>query len=181
MKTLDGALQALDALTERLGRAAAWLSLALVGVTCWIVAARYVFNSGSIAVQESVIYLNSLLFILCSGYTLKHHGHVRVDIFYAKASLRYRAWVDLLGTFLLLLPLCGFLLWISWDYVESSWRVREQSGEAGGLPWVYLLKTLILVLAGLLALQGLAEALRAARVLHGGSAGTATEAERTVV
>lgn len=180
MKAIERLLRGLDALSEGLGRATAWLALVQVLVTCWIVVARYVFNSGSIAMQESITYLNALLFILCAGYTLRHNAHVRVDIFYAKASPRFRLWVDLLGTLLMLLPLCGFLLWISWDYAAAAWRIHERSAESSGLPWVYLLKSLIVVLPVLLALQGLAEALRAACRLFG-PAPSAREPENTAL
>jgi TRAP-type mannitol/chloroaromatic compound transport system permease small subunit len=118
--------------------------------------------------QESLLYLNALLFVLGSAYTLKHDGHVRVDIFYSRMSSRNKALIDLAGTLLLLLPVCGFILWSSWDYVALSWRVREGSAETSGLPFIYLLKTLILVLAALLSWQGVAEILKALRLLRGG-------------
>lgn len=155
----------IDRFTETLGRLAAWFSVLMVLVTCYIVVTRYVFNVGSIAVQESALYLNALLFMLCAGFTLKHNGHVRVDVFYGKASDRYRAAVDLAGSLFLLMPVCIFIFATSWDYVAAAWRIREQSGDPGGLTWVYLLKTLILVMAGLLILQGIAEVLRNIAVL----------------
>ena len=94
----------------------------------------------------------------CIG--VKANGHVRVDIFYRKLSARGQALVNLFGTLLLLLPFCGFLLWISWDYVAVAWTLREGSREAGGLPLVYLLKTLIPLGALLLAIQGISLAFR---------------------
>lgn len=160
MRNVTAAIDLLDRLADGIGRAAAWLSLLLVLVTCGIVVARYVFSSGSAAAQDSLNYINALLFMLCAAWTLRHDGHVRVDLFYARASPRTRAWVDLLGGLLLLLPVCLFLIAMSWDYVQASWRVREHSPVPGGLPWVYLLKTLIPLMAGLLILQGVAEILR---------------------
>ncbi len=152
----------LEALSEWLGRAVAWLTVAMVLVTVGIVVARYGFGGGSIAVQESVLYMHALVFLVGAGYTLKHDKHVRVDIFYQAMSPRRRALVDLLGSLLLLLPVCGFIFWISLDFVAASWSMNrgqgEASAEAGGLPYVYLLKTLIPVAAALLALQGLAAA-----------------------
>ena len=132
----------------------------MVLVTFYIVVSRYVFNSGSIAIQESVIYLNALLFLLTSAFTLKHDGHVRVDIFYGPAGPRYKAWVNMLGGLFLLLPVMVFILWVSWDYVMAAWRVKETSPEAGGIPYVYLLKSLIVVMALLVIVQGLTEILR---------------------
>jgi len=149
-----------DAATEGLGKTASWCAIAMVLVTFYIVVSRYVFSSGSIAIQESLIYLNALLFMLTCAYTLKHDGHVRVDIFYGPGSPRYKAWVNLLGGLFLLLPVAVFILWVCWDYVQSSWRIHETSPEAGGIPYVYLLKSLIVVMAGLVILQGITEILR---------------------
>ena len=134
-----------------------WLASVLVLVTAIVVLLRYAFQAGSIALQESLIYINALLFTLGAAHTLKHDGHVRVDIFYSRMSGRNRALVDLVGTLLLLFPLCGFILWTSWDYVSLSWQIRERSAETSGLPFVYLLKTTILLLAGFLLWQGCAE------------------------
>lgn len=155
----------LDAVAEWTGRAAAWLALALVLVTFTVVVLRYGFDIGSIALQESILYLNAGLFMLGAAYTLKHDAHVRVDIFYRGFSARAKAWVDLCGALLLLLPVFAFLLWISADYVAGAWALHEGSREAGGLPYVYLLKTLIPVSAVLLMLQGLSQALASLVVL----------------
>jgi TRAP-type mannitol/chloroaromatic compound transport system permease small subunit len=149
-----------DALNERLGRAVSWLTLLMVGVTFLVVVLRYVFDLGWIAMQESVTYMHAVVFMLGAAFTLKHHGHVRVDIVYRRLGRRGRAWVDLFGGLLLLLPMCLFIAWISWDYVAASWGVTEGSREAGGLPGVFLLKTLILIMPVLLALQALAGVLR---------------------
>ncbi len=155
----------LDQVAERTGRAAAWLALALVLVTFSVVVLRYLFAFGSIALQEAALYLHASLFLLGAAYTLKADAHVRVDIFYRHLAARGRAVVDLLGALLLLLPVCGFLLWISWDYVASAWALHEGSRETGGLPYVYLLKTLIPLAAGLLILQGISQALHSLATL----------------
>lgn len=157
----------LDQLADRTGHAAAWLALALVLVTFSVVVLRYVFEIGSIALQESILYLHASLFLLGAAYTLKIDGHVRVDIIYRHLSRRGRAFVDLLGALLLLLPVCSFLLWISWDYVATAWSLHEGSRETGGLPYVYLLKTLIPVAAALLILQGISQALSSLSMLGG--------------
>lgn len=141
-------------INEWTGRAVAWLTVLMVIITFSVVVLRYGFDLGSIAMQESVIYLHALNFMLGAAYTLKHDAHVRVDIFYQKMTSRGKAWVDLFGTLLLLLPMCGFIGWSSWDYVATAWSVREASGEAGGLPFVYLLKSTLLVMPALLILQG---------------------------
>ncbi len=122
--------------------------------------------------QESVIYLHSMVFMLGAAYTLKQNAHVRVDIFYEKLSSRRRAWIDLLGSMLLLVPFCLFIMVISWNYVGLSWSLLEGSREAGGLPAVFLLKTLIPVMAALVMLQGIAQAMRSILILRGYSADT---------
>lgn len=150
----------LDALNEWLGRVVSWVSLGMVVTTFIVVLLRYVFDLGWIWLQESVTFMHATLFLLGAAYTMKHQGHVRVDIFYNNFTPRQRDWIDLLGTLLLLLPVCIFILFISWDYVAQSWQLHEGSREAGGLNGVYLLKTLIPLMALLMILQGLAEASR---------------------
>jgi len=143
----------LDRLAELTGQATAWLTLVLVLVTFTVVVLRYAFQFGSI------LYLHASVFMLGAAYTLRIDGHVRVDIFYRGFSARHKALVNLLGSLLLLLPVCIFLLWSSWGYVATSWSLHEGSREAGGLPYVYLLKTLIPLSALLLILQGVSQVL----------------------
>lgn len=154
----------IDHLTERSGRLLAWFSLGMMVITVLVVILRYLFNLGWIALQESILYLHACAFMLGAAWTLKHDGHVRVDIFYRRLSVRGKAWVDLLGTLLLLLPVCVFIFAISFDYVWASWQLLERSQEAGGLPGVFLLKSLILLQPALLILQGVAEICR--NLLH---------------
>jgi TRAP-type mannitol/chloroaromatic compound transport system permease small subunit len=155
----------IDRLTGAVGRAVAWLALAIVLTQFAIVIMRYVLDIGSIWLQESVIYGHAALFLLAAAWTLRDDGHVRIDIFYADASPRAKAIVNLLGALLLLLPFVAVLAWFTWPYIMRSWAILERSNEIGGLPFVYLLKTLILLFAGLMALQGIAQAIRAAHVL----------------
>jgi TRAP-type mannitol/chloroaromatic compound transport system permease small subunit len=157
----------LDGLNEILGSAVSWLSLLMVLVTFLIVVLRYALDLGWIWLQESVTYMHAALFLVGAAYTLKHEGHVRVDIFYRRFTPRTQAWVDLGGSLLLLLPVCIFIFSVSWEYVAHSWALLEGSREAGGLDGVYLLKSLILVMAGLLVLQGLAQAIRRLLILLG--------------
>ncbi|HEC07275.1 MAG TPA: TRAP transporter small permease subunit [Thiolapillus brandeum] len=139
----------------------------MVLVTFAVVVLRYALDTGWIAMQESITYLHSLVFMLGAAYTLRHQGHVRVDIFYQKFSERGRAWVNLLGTLLLLFPMMSFIVWISWEYVAESWKVMEGSREAGGLPGVFLLKTLLLLMPVAMMLQGLALLLRSLQIIRG--------------
>ncbi|MCU7930330.1 MAG: TRAP transporter small permease subunit [Candidatus Thiodiazotropha sp. (ex Codakia rugifera)] len=158
--SLERLAKLFEQLNEWLGRAVSWLSLLMVLVTFTVVVLRYVFDLGWIWVQESVTFMHGALFLIGAAYTLKHEGHVRVDIFYQRRSPKGRAWVDLFGTLFLLLPVCLFIFSISWDYVAQSWSLQEGSREAGGLDGVYLFKSLILIMAGLLLLQGMTMIIR---------------------
>lgn len=157
MKTLCFLTHLIDAWSERLGWAVSWLTVLMVLLTFTVVMLRYLFNMGWIAMQESITYLHALLFMLGAAYTLKADAHVRVDIFYRPMTARGKAWVDLFGTLFLLLPVCVFLVIISWPYVADSWALKEGSHEAGGVDLVWLLKGIILVMPVLVALQGLAQ------------------------
>lgn len=150
----------LEQVSEISGRFISWLTLFIVLITFIVVVLRYAFDIGSIALQESISYLHAFVFMLGAAYTLKHDGHVRVDIFYRKMSTTKKAWVDLLGTLLLLFPVCLFIFISSWDYVLTSWSQLEESGEAGGLAYVYILKTSLLIMPVLLMLQGTALSLK---------------------
>ncbi|MGD9000748.1 MAG: TRAP transporter small permease subunit [Granulosicoccaceae bacterium] len=158
---------AIDSLNEWTGRSIAWLTVIMVLVQFAIVVLRYAFNTGWIAVQESILFMHALVFLLGAAFTLKRDAHVRVDIFYSKMSARGKAMVDLLGTLVLLLPVCLFIFTMSWGYVADSWRLLEGSREAGGLPGVFLLKSTILLMAGLLVLQGIAMLARSLVTLLG--------------
>ncbi len=137
------------------GKAIAWLTLVMVTLTVGIVILRYGLNLGWIWLQESVTYLHAMVFMLAAAWTLQEDGHVRVDIFYRDRPERHKALVNLLGMLLLLIPFCVFLLLVGWDYVMSSWRLLEGSREPGGLPLVYILKSLILLLPATLLLQAI--------------------------
>ena len=169
MALLPLTVHTIDRFTEACGRMLAWLLLAMALLTTAVVLLRYGFNTGSIMAQEAIIYLHGCVFMLGAAYTLKHDGHVRVDIFYRRFSPRGQAWINAIGGIVLLMPLCGFIAVSSWDYVEASWIIRETSAEAGGIPAVFLLKSLLPLLALNLFLQALAETLRNAAVLVGGS------------
>ena len=161
---------AIDRFTAGIGRAALWCCLYAVLAEFGVVLMRYAFGIGSIKLQESVLYAHAGLFMLAAACTLQVGGHVRVDVFYAQARPRTRALVDLLGALLFLLPFAAAVAALSLPYVERSWAILERSREASGLPFVYLLKTLIPIFALLVGLQGVAQALRAALVLAGSRA-----------
>jgi TRAP-type mannitol/chloroaromatic compound transport system permease small subunit len=157
-----------DRLNEWLGTKLAWLALAMVLLQFVIVVMRYVFGLGSVKLQESIVYLHATVFMVGAGYTLLHNGHVRCDIFYSAASPRAKAMVDLFGVAVFLWPMCALIAWVAWPYVAAAWAVREGSPEGSlGIPGVFLLKSVILVFAALLALQGLALAIHSALLLAG--------------
>ena len=162
---IQGFISFLDNLSEKIGRTIAWLTLFMVVTQFSVVVLRYLFNIGWIAMQESILYMHALVFMLGAAYTLKYDAHVRVDIFYHKMNHRGKAWVDVLGTIFLLLPVCVFIFTYSWEYVASSWALLESSREAGGLPGLFILKTSLLAMASLLGLQGISSLLKNLLVL----------------
>lgn len=150
----------IDHLNDKLAHAVRWLALAMVLITVLVVVLRYVFETGAIALQEAVMYMHGLLFLLGIPYGLKQNTHVRVDMIYSRLKPSRQRWVDLGGHVLLLLPVSAFIFVTSLPYVTASWRVLEGSAEVGGIPAVFLLKTLIPVMAALLFLQGLSEIIK---------------------
>jgi TRAP-type mannitol/chloroaromatic compound transport system permease small subunit len=156
----------IDRLTGAVGRAVAWLAVAIVLAQFAVVVMRYGLGIGSIWMQESILYAHAVLFLLAAAWTLASDGHARIDILYANASPRRRALVDLCGALLLLLPFMAVLAWYAWPYVARSWAIYERSQEVSGLPFVFLLKSVLLLFALLMALQGIAQAIRAWAVLR---------------
>ncbi len=155
----------IDRLNAAIGHGVAWLAIAVVLLQFALVVARYLFGLGSVWLSETVVYAHATLFMLAATWTLQAGGHVRVDIFYADASARAKALVDLIGALLLLLPFMLVLLYLSAPYATRSWTILEHSQETSGLPIVFLLKTLIPLFAILMALQGIAQAIHAATAL----------------
>lgn len=167
MDLLARFVSVVDRMNDLIGKAVAWLTLFMVLITFFVVVMRYGFNWGRVWIQESYVWLHGIVFMVGAGYTLLHGGHVRVDIFYRPGSARFKAWVDLLGSLLLLLPIVLMVFWVSWPYVVESWVKLEGSREAGGLEGLFLLKSMILVFCVLIALQGLSLAARSVLVLRG--------------
>ncbi len=167
MQGLARLVRGIDRLNDRIGEAVSWLTLAMVLVTFLVVVARYGFSWGRIWIQETYVWMHGAVFMLAAGYTLLHDGHVRVDVIYRPASDRFKAWVNLIGALLLLLPMVLVVLVYTVPYVEASWLRLEMSREAGGLPGLFLYKTIIPVFCILVGLQGLALAGRSVLVLRG--------------
>ena len=159
----------LDRISSITGKITAWLTLFMVVVTFIVVIMRYVFDAGLIWVQESVVWMHAVVFMLGAAYTLHAEEHVRVDIFYRTMSERHRAWVDLVGVIVFLMPLCAFLAWASFDFVTQSWSIGESSRESGGLPYPFIpmLKSVLLLMPVAVALQGASLCLKSVQTIRG--------------
>lgn len=158
----------IDGLNHQILSLASWLCLLMVLVQFLVVVMRYVFGTGSIQLQEAVLYMHGVLFMVAAGGALLSNDHVRVDVVYNRLTDRQKAVVELLGCFLFLLPFCGLVVYTSWNYVGQSWKIMEGSREPGGLQAVYLLKSFIPLFAVLLGLQGLSQSIKAYALLTGG-------------
>lgn len=159
-------VRAIDRANEVIGRWTSWLVLSMVLTTFLVAVLRYGFEVGWIWLQEIYVWMHGLVFMVAAGYTLLHDGHVRVDIFYRTSSDRAKAWVNLIGLVLFLLPTLAVIWWSSWPYVALSWQRFEVSREAGGMHGLYLLKTALLVFCVVLFLQGVALAIRSVFILR---------------
>ena len=160
--------ESIDRFSNASGKLVAWLTLLMVIVTCIIVVMRYVFDAGLIWMQESVIWMHGTVFMVGAAYTLLHEDHVRVDVFYRAMSERRRAWVDLIGVLVFLMPLCILLAMTSYDFATFSWSIHEASRESGGLPYPLLpiLKSVLVVMPVAVGLQGISLLLRSAATIR---------------
>lgn len=181
----------IDRLNERIGRVIYWLTLAMVGVGSYNALVRSLsgwvqidpetagwFDTVRIFIGEIALklssnmfielqwYLFSLVFLLGAAYTLKHNAHVRVDVLYTRLSARGKAWINVLGTILFLIPFCILMLWASWPVVEDSWARLEGSSDPGGLPRYPLLTAIPLTFI-LLIVQGGALLIQQIAILRG--------------
>lgn len=161
-----GLAEAIDRMNQALAKAVRWLALIMVLVQFVIVIGRYVFGVNSIAAQESVLYMHATLFMLAAGYTLLVDKHVRVDVFYAKASESVRQRIDIFGHIFLLIPSMVTMLYWSWPSVRNSWKILEGPISVGGIEAVFLLKSLIPAFCILILLQSLSLLVR---LFHQGS------------
>lgn len=166
MTSLLALARLIDALNERIGRLVIWLVLAATLISAGNALVRYALGESSNAWLEIQWYLFGAIFLLAAGYTLKHNGHVRIDVFYGRLGPRGQAWVDLVGGLLFLLPMAVLLAWLAWPMFHEAWATHERSPDAGGLlRWP--VKLLLPVGFALLALQGVAEAIKRLGVLGG--------------
>ncbi len=166
MRAIAQIIKGISLINTVLGRALSWLTLGIVLVCFSIVVLRYAFSLSYTPLQDLYVWMNGIMFTGMAGYVFLRNGHVRVDIFYRPATLRTKAWIDLLGTIFLLGPFCFVVVNWGWSYVTRSWSIGESSLNVGGMQGLFVVKSFILVFAAVIALQGLALALRAVLVLN---------------
>ena len=167
VQALRAFVSRIDALNDRIGRAAAWLTLGCV-LTCFaVVVLRYAFGIGFPWLQELYVWQHAAVFMAGAGYTMLQRGHVNVDVLYGRLSARGQAWIDIVGTLVFLFPWLAVVALTSAPFVLSSWSIREASSTSGGLPAVYVLKSLVWVFCAVLFVQGLALIARRALFLVG--------------
>ncbi|MEA3347553.1 MAG: TRAP transporter small permease subunit [Pseudomonadota bacterium] len=167
MNFLKKISQLIDSFNEKTGLFAAWLTTLMVITVVYDVVMRYGFKKGNIAVQEMEWHLFAVVFLIGAAYSLKKEAHVRVDILYTRFSTKKKAWVDLLGTFIFLIPFSIMIIYSCRGFIESSWAVREISPDPGGLPGRYILKAMIPAGFILLILQGISQAIKNLLVIVG--------------
>jgi TRAP-type mannitol/chloroaromatic compound transport system permease small subunit len=153
-------IQILDTITHITATSTAWLIPLMVLTTCAVVILRKFFDFNLISMQESVIYMHAVVFMLATAWALQRGAHVRVDIFYQGFSKSTQAWINIIGSLLFTIPVMAFIGFISWDFVCESWRIREKSSAPDGLAFVFLLKSLIPLMALSVCVQTLAEIAR---------------------
>ncbi len=158
-------LRVIDSISEGAGRTVRWCVIALIVLMCFEVIARYVFNAPTHWSYELASMLGVTIAFIGWSYTLRHHGHVRVDVFYTRLSPRGKAIIDVLGTLLLFFPLLGVLLYISVDWAWYSWSVKEIMTKTNWYPPAYPIRTVMVVGLCLLFLQSVAEFIRDLHVL----------------
>ena len=155
IKLLEGYISISDKIIEWTGNKVSWLTALLVLIICYDVVMRYLFNSSSVAIYELEWHIFALIFLLGAAFALKHDRHVRVDVFYGRFPKMVKAWVNLVGTVLLLGPFCWILMVEGLDYVASSFWLFESSPDPGGLPARYIIKSAIPVGFSLVFIQAI--------------------------
>ena len=167
LKTLSSAI---DGLNNRIGQGIRWLSLIMILVGAFNAIARYATRYTGVSLSSNAYldlqwYFFSLIFLLGAAYGLEHDVHVRVDVLYSRLTRKKRAWIDLGGTVLFLIPFSVLMLWVSWPAVRNSWSIKETSPDPGGLPR-YPIKAVILLSFALLVLQALSQVVKQVDILR---------------
>tara|TARA_R110002073_G_scaffold274570_2_gene438058 strand:- start:1366 stop:1923 length:558 start_codon:yes stop_codon:yes gene_type:complete len=167
MNGLSAIMRAITGVNRLIGVTFAWLALAIVVICFWVVVERYAFGNTRLWMQDLYPWLNGVLFTAVAAYALYHDDHVRVDIFYRPASAVTKAWMDLVGVLVFLLPFTWIVWTYSFTFVARSWGLQEGSSNPGGAPGLFLVKGFILVFAVTIALQGIAMLIRSVLIIRG--------------
>jgi TRAP-type mannitol/chloroaromatic compound transport system permease small subunit len=165
LRAVAVAVRLISGVNWLVGNVFSWLALAIVLVCFTVVVQRYVLSTTFLWMQDLYVWLNGAMFTAVAGFALLRNDHVRVDIFYRPATIRTKAIIDLIGVVLFLLPFCWVVYAYGWNFVVRSWRIYEASANIGGMPGLFILKSFILLFAFLIAIQGVAMALRSLLVL----------------
>ncbi len=198
-KRTEKTIQILEAISEYAGRWVSWFVLLLVILTLTVAVPRYLLSNEAFlglhllsldweairngygqmvnALGDSIQYAHAIIFMVGVSYAMKHNDHVRIDIFYRNRTARGQAWINIIGCLLLFYPTFIFLLLMSWDYVLTSWAIGEASSRPGGLPFIYLLKSLLIVMPVMMIIQGTALLLRNIQILRDQPCADADEIE----
>lgn len=171
----------IDAVTTAFGKVSWWLAVVMVLIGAANVVTRYVGRAVGVSLggTEYIVlqtYAYNVIFLLGAGYVFRRDGHVRVDIVYGSLTKRLRAWIDLVGIAVFLIPFTILGLWLSDGYVARSWRQLEVNMNAGGIP-IYPIKTVIVIAFALLLLQGISEAIKNVAFLRGHPASRSMHAD----
>jgi len=167
MQLLEKFVNLVDSLSDRIGHFIGWMTTLMVLVVFYDTVMRYAFNRGNVALQELEWHLFAIVFLVGAAYTLKHGGHVRVDILYVNLSEKTKAWIDFIGVFIFLIPFSVMVIISTKGFIMNSWAVREVSPDPGGLPAYYIIKSMIPLGFSLLIVQGLSEAAKNFMILMG--------------
>lgn len=165
LTTLAAFMRLINGINKAVGKVFSWLSLGIVLVCFWVVFERYALGTTQLWAQDLYVWLNGAMFTAVAAFALFRGDHVRVDIFYRPASIRFKAIADLIGVCFFLLPFMWVVYYYGMPFVQRSWNLLENSANVGGMPGLYVLKSFIIVFAVLVALQGLAMAIRSLLVL----------------
>ncbi len=155
----------IESIIRWIGEKSSYINVLLVMIICIDVFMRYILNTTQTWVIELEWHLFALIFLLGASYTLQEDQHVRVDLFYADRSNKSKAWINLAGTLLFLVPWCLILINSSFNYATNSWMMNEGSPNPGGLPARYIIKYCMTFGFVLLLLQGIAVIYRSVQTI----------------
>ena len=158
-------LSIIDSMSEWTGRSISWFAFALVLVGVYDIVLRYIFNKPTIWAYETSCMFGATIIVAGWGYVLLHHGHVRVDVFYSRMSIRKRAVIDIFSGLLLFFPLAISLLWISIPWTVDAWKMGEVMVETYWYPPAAPIRTVVTIGLGVFTLQGIAQFIRDLRLL----------------